>query len=635
MGAKAWLLSLVVASTAMAAPSTPDISGTVIGEFNGVPAYSNGIHTGTGGGSLDYQCVAYPIRYDKQKNGVSFSPFYGKMEVAKQIFPLVRDRKIAGYTSFDNGGLEMPQPGDWLCFSNEADPSRDSNPKGSNGHVAMVMSLDVEKGLLKIIEQNWPPQTQAIRDIPFKIVDGNYTVLNRYNERCQGWCRYVGETVNVVPPPVATNSVATMPKEWPLCNQPISIYLLIDCSAGFGEQNLARAKAAVMGMIGVLNSDQVQLGIGKLSDFTQGVMPVLPATEAKSKLAETLTGITVGGSANIADGIKLGLEQLRGKPNSNIVLFSAGTSSTNELAAQIDAAQKAKVPIHVVGAASGQDENYLVDIAAGSGGVYASSEVNNVAIDIASVVSACRHMTLSTCLIDRVKSGKFDRTFNLSGRSDVMLFFATDKNVSVKNLVICDPQGKQIKSGRNAGDMIYLEATGQTAGTYSVQASIVGSGWVDLLVANKSGDVGGNFFIFRDTHIVGDQDGIRSLLRVWGGKYNEVRYQTYFIWPSGADIHPTDPKVGTTVCGPNKVAYQIYSKTDRWLRDVDGHDDPYNGDGVYADDRQPVTCPGPVIALVWLPNGQKIVNSYWVAEAGQGDWNGPTVGQLKSALGIQ
>ena len=172
--------------------------GTMVGSFNGVPAYSNGspdfvsdqyntdagINTG-----MKWQCVEYVNRY--------YYIIYSMNiripgQNANDYFANATTR---GLVQYSNGGSNTPQVGDILCFGG-----------GSSGlgHVAIVR--EVGSTFVKVIQQN---VTEDSRDADFSydlsISGGSYTVSAANlgaSYFCQGWLRKSNNPPNI---PTAVN----------------------------------------------------------------------------------------------------------------------------------------------------------------------------------------------------------------------------------------------------------------------------------------------------------------------------------------------------------------------------------------------------------------------------------------------
>ena len=168
----------------MQQPTTP-IFGTMIGTFNGVPAYSNGsvdsvsneynslagINTG-----MEWQCVEYVNRY--------YYVIYGlNIRIAGQNANQYYDNPSSrGLVSYANGGIATPQVGDILCFSG-----------GPAGHVAIVRNVGATS--VTVIQQNVRENSDDTDyTYPLSVSNGTFTIDGTKlgtGYSCQGWLRTV------------------------------------------------------------------------------------------------------------------------------------------------------------------------------------------------------------------------------------------------------------------------------------------------------------------------------------------------------------------------------------------------------------------------------------------------------------
>lgn len=135
-----------------------------LGSFDGVPAYSNGVNTGTGYG--DCQCVEYIRRFHDLGQTGNGNQVYG-------------NRANANFTQFPNGSsTSPPQPGDIICFDD-----------GGYGHVGIV--TEVGNGYVLMIDQN-RSSSNPWRKLNMSESSGNYTVGGFGIYGVQGWLRNPG-----------------------------------------------------------------------------------------------------------------------------------------------------------------------------------------------------------------------------------------------------------------------------------------------------------------------------------------------------------------------------------------------------------------------------------------------------------
>lgn len=145
----------------------------VIGEYKGVPAYSNEKNTGTGEGP--WQCVEYVKRFYAEVYGINLGP----VGTALRAFEIWGKRE--DFEKYENGSSHFPTPDDILCFSG-----------GNFGHVAIVTELGEEE--IEIIEQNFSKDKARAR-IKVKIENGGYFISPRGRKgeyKVIGWLHYKG-----------------------------------------------------------------------------------------------------------------------------------------------------------------------------------------------------------------------------------------------------------------------------------------------------------------------------------------------------------------------------------------------------------------------------------------------------------
>lgn len=167
--------------------------GDVLGHSpRGVAAYSNcasscvifqpNHHEGTYTG-IKWQCVEYARRWLLANKGV----VYGDVDYAIDIWDKIdhyrqvaTDKKIP-VTNFLNGSSKPPQVGDLLIYAKVM--------FGGTGHVAVVTAVDLERGTVRVGEQNfsnrpWPDKHARQLDLIQK--DSKYWILDSY---LVGWKR--------------------------------------------------------------------------------------------------------------------------------------------------------------------------------------------------------------------------------------------------------------------------------------------------------------------------------------------------------------------------------------------------------------------------------------------------------------
>lgn len=180
--------------------------GDVLGQANGVKAYSNCqsqcvhpefsfLNLTTGevtlhkqnpkDDNLHYiglinQCVEYARRWWMINKNITF----GSIDSAHEIIYLTEGENIRTKKNFPlarsiNGTAKRaPKIGDLVVYY----PDR-NNPLWRHGHVAVVVQVDLDKGIVALAEENydnkkWQKPNQFARQISLFYVNGRYTLLD-------------------------------------------------------------------------------------------------------------------------------------------------------------------------------------------------------------------------------------------------------------------------------------------------------------------------------------------------------------------------------------------------------------------------------------------------------------------------
>jgi len=129
---------------------------------------------------LIYQCVEYARRWWMKNMGISF----GDIDSAYQIIYLTEGKDIYTNSNFQlarsiNGSAKRaPQRGDLIIYYPNLD-----DPKWRHGHVAVVVDVDLEKGIVSLAEQNynnlaWVNSEKFARQISLFNLGGRYRLLD-------------------------------------------------------------------------------------------------------------------------------------------------------------------------------------------------------------------------------------------------------------------------------------------------------------------------------------------------------------------------------------------------------------------------------------------------------------------------
>lgn len=129
---------------------------------------------------LIYQCVEYARRWWMKNLGITF----GDIDSAHEIIYLTTGKNIHNNKSFDlarsiNGTAKRPpKKGDLLIYYPNFD-----DPNWRYGHVAVVVGVDLENGVVDVAEQNynnqpWKHAKKHSRQIQLFSIAGQYHVLD-------------------------------------------------------------------------------------------------------------------------------------------------------------------------------------------------------------------------------------------------------------------------------------------------------------------------------------------------------------------------------------------------------------------------------------------------------------------------
>lgn len=180
--------------------------GTVLGQANGVKAYSNcqsqcinpefsflNLTTGEvtilkespNDSNLHYiglinQCVEYARRWWMINKDITF----GSIDSAHEIIYLTEGKNIRTNKNFPlarsiNGKAKRPPNiGDLVVYYSDS-----QNPLWLHGHVAVVVNVNLNKGTVSLAEENydnkkWVKPTKYARKISLFNINGNYTLLD-------------------------------------------------------------------------------------------------------------------------------------------------------------------------------------------------------------------------------------------------------------------------------------------------------------------------------------------------------------------------------------------------------------------------------------------------------------------------
>jgi hypothetical protein len=146
---------------------------------------------------VTYQCVEYARKWWMKNQGITF----GSIDSAHEILYLTEGADIRTKATFPlarsvNGTAQRaPQRGDLVVYY----PDRDI-PEWRHGHVAVVVDVDEEQGVVSVAEENydndpWQDPKAFARQISLFRINGRYTLLdvppdgtkNEGGGRISGW----------------------------------------------------------------------------------------------------------------------------------------------------------------------------------------------------------------------------------------------------------------------------------------------------------------------------------------------------------------------------------------------------------------------------------------------------------------
>ena len=172
----------------------------VMGQFNGVTAYYNGI----GSKRKTHSCVEYAKRYMSEVYGING---IGEVKNPRNMWNIVdavnKNLANAGsdyyFTQHHNGqGFNLPKEGDLLIWT-----------QGTYGHVMVVTESvfdnNTNTGHVEIIDQN--ASSRAVSEYGIKKTDSGYSVLRKDGKAMAGWLSPVNKN-NAVSAPASTGPVS-------------------------------------------------------------------------------------------------------------------------------------------------------------------------------------------------------------------------------------------------------------------------------------------------------------------------------------------------------------------------------------------------------------------------------------------
>lgn len=158
--------------------------GTVVGEYKGVTAYSNGLDHGTDGTpygpyGYQYQCVEYVNRFYVVALGHSgYTCGSGNMRGCGHATTYYANAEALNLDAFPNGASTPPRADDILVFAGN-----------TYGHVAIIRQVSPDG--VRIIQQNWYNNgDDNDKFVAMTVTNGTYAVANLSDGyHVRGWLR--------------------------------------------------------------------------------------------------------------------------------------------------------------------------------------------------------------------------------------------------------------------------------------------------------------------------------------------------------------------------------------------------------------------------------------------------------------
>ncbi len=160
--------------------------GQIMGQFNGVNAYYNGI----GSSRTAYSCVEYAKRYMSQQYGINAIGPVGDAKTMWSMVDTINDRLQVAKSDYRfvkhaNGTSELPGAGDLLFWT-----------EGKYGHVMVVTEsvFDTKnnKGHVEIIDQN--ASNKSVRNLDVRKNSKGYEIMRNDRTPVAGWFSPVKQT---------------------------------------------------------------------------------------------------------------------------------------------------------------------------------------------------------------------------------------------------------------------------------------------------------------------------------------------------------------------------------------------------------------------------------------------------------
>lgn len=127
-----------------------------------------------------YQCVEYARRWWMINKGITFGSIDSAHEIiylseAKNIY---NNKSIPLARSINGNAVKAPKRGDLVIYY-----PKENNPSWRYGHVAVVVDVDLEQGIVSLAEENydnqrWENPVKYARQIQLKTSQGKYQLVD-------------------------------------------------------------------------------------------------------------------------------------------------------------------------------------------------------------------------------------------------------------------------------------------------------------------------------------------------------------------------------------------------------------------------------------------------------------------------
>lgn len=461
-------------------------SGTPLATVQDVTAFSNGPDTGTGRGDLAYQCVALVNRWAQTVDGIHLP----RVGTADKLFPAIQGGAVPNLMAIDNGGITPPHIGDIVCFSG-----------GAYGHVGIIASEvgDIH-GFIRVFEQNWPPSSTALHDIPIDTAGYRYLIKPRSGKTvsyvCQGWCHYV-------------ESGGAAPIRYAIC-------LVLDRTgsmawadnAGSGGTKFADMVRGVQSLVATAD-DSVGIGVVAFNTTATLVSPLARAAKLRSLLGDQLVSLKPAGDTDIGAGLTMAVDQvLVGQPKPSVILLSDGVNNVGSWAPLVARCATQKIPVSTIAFGAeidtphgrDADRRALGDIAFATGGMFFTAMPSNVASVYNRLLAWSTGQSTMLATTTDVKAGaSFSYPFAVDGAATRTSAFVDWTGVGTVTASLKKPDGTTVPARAIGTNALMITTDHPAGGKYELVGRLAGgaNALVNAAVTLAGGDVVGGLGAIR------------------------------------------------------------------------------------------------------------------------------------------